>query len=375
MLRLLLWISLSAVGAASASGQTQQVLFPGQTGEELLASIRDGYRSTQFLSESASKDRLMDPVERTESGTPDTCDGSEGVIGVYTGLFVPFDCSPSADSNQDIFNNNNGLNVEHTWPKSRGSSRAPALVDLHHLLPTKVDVNSDRASLAFGEIPDNQTTGWYRGTESQATTPTDDIDAWSEIRSSSLFEPREDSKGNVARAMYYFWTMYGPNSQPGGGDGPADADWFAPQQRPLYLWSYQDPVDQVEYDRTFRAAQFQQDKPNPFVLDSTLIRRAFFPDLVTADDDGPEALAALVVAGANPFTAEARLTLTLPAPGAVRAQAFDALGRRVAVLYDGTAPAGPTALRLDGAGLASGVYLVRVQAPGLVLTRRLVRAR
>ena len=41
-------------------------------------------------------------------------------------------------------------------------------------------------------------------------------------------------------------------------------------------WHYEDMVDISEYDRTFVIAQYQDDKPNPFVLDSTLARRIWF---------------------------------------------------------------------------------------------------
>ena len=63
--------------------------------------------------------------------------------------------------------------------------------------------------------------------------------------------------------------------------------------------------------------------------------------------------------GGNPFTASVRLRLTLAAPGPVRAEAFDVLGRRVAVLLDGDA-AGDVVLELRGGALAPGVYMVRV---------------
>ena len=41
-------------------------------------------------------------------------------------------------------------------------------------------------------------------------------------------------------------------------------------------WHYEDIVDMSEYDRSFTIAEYQDDKPNPFVLDSTLARRIWF---------------------------------------------------------------------------------------------------
>ena len=92
------------------------------------------------------------------------------------------------------------------------------------------------------------------------------------------------------------------------------------------------------------------------MLDSTLARRAYYPNLVVAGEDAPGALAAhLDVVSANPFAASVRLRLVLPAAAAVRAEAFDALGCRVlAVLFDGEAAAGSVALTLRGRGPRAG---------------------
>ena len=353
-----------ALASGLATAQTQTVLFPDQTGTQLRASIRAAYRPATILSYSGAQDRLMDTVDRTTVG------GQSGVVGVYTGYFVPFDCNPSCDPNQDVFNNNAGLNVEHTFPQSQlnGSSSAVAESDMHHLFPTQVRVNSDRGNLPFAEIPDAQATGWYRGAPpyNQTTIPSSLIDEYSEIRSGVSFEPREDHQGAVARAMFYVETMYPEET----GDA-----WFTPQRRTLYDWHYADPISAADQARSARVAPFQSGKENPFVLDSTLARRAFFPELIVSETPAPTAEAAvLAVAGAHPFRDEARLLLTLPEAVAVRAEAFDALGRRVAVLFDGAAPAGVLPLTLDGARLAPGLYVVRVSAGTRVLTQRLVRA-
>ena len=52
---------------------------------------------------------------------------------------------------------------------------------------------------------------------------------------------------------------------------------------------------------------------------------------------------------------------------------FDALGRRVALLA-GTYGAGPHSVQLGSGAFAPGVYVVRLQAAGVVRTQRLIRA-
>jgi len=358
--------ALAVALGSTAAAQTQQTLFPGQTGAELRASIRASYKPASVLSYSGAQDRLMGNVDTT------TVDGQLGVVGVYSGFFVALDgqCSygpcNAGDSNQDTFNGGSGLNVEHTWPRSLLNGNAES--DMHHLFATRVDVNSARSNYRFAEIPDAQTSTWYRGSTRTSTTPTSDIDEYSELRAGTSFEPREDHKGNVARALFYMATMYNPSTN---GDFPFDAT----DQRTLYDWHYADPITEADQSRSHRVAAYQSGKDNPFVLDSTLIRRAFFPEIVpTATDATPSGLR-LALSGPNPFTDATRLTLRLAGPAHVRAEAFDALGRRVAVLYEGDRIGGDLSLLLPGAALAPGVYTVRVVTGDTVLTRRLVRAR
>ncbi len=183
------------------------------------------------------------------------------------------------------------------------------------------------------------------------------------------FEPREDHKGNAARAMFYMSAIW---------QGQVTASYFTTaQQEDLYDWHYQDPITQADQDRSARVAQFQSGKENPFVLDSTLVRRAFFPEIIIVDGEAaPTASAPLLrLAGAHPFREAGQLALTLPAATTVRADLFDALGRRVAVLHDGRAEAGTLTLNIDGVRLAPGIYHAMVRAGDAVLSTRVVRLR
>jgi predicted outer membrane repeat protein len=107
------------------------------------------------------------------------------------------------------------------------------------------------------------------------------------------------------------------------------------------------------------------------------------------DDDGAATLSDPVevevgVAGAfelseaypNPAREQARLTLAVAEAQEVEAAAYDARGRRVAVLFDGTLDASDTeTLRVEAESLASGVYFVRVEGETFRATRKLVLVR
>ncbi|MEM6783798.1 MAG: T9SS type A sorting domain-containing protein [Bacteroidota bacterium] len=85
--------------------------------------------------------------------------------------------------------------------------------------------------------------------------------------------------------------------------------------------------------------------------------------------------AAMLTAAPNPFSAQTTLSLTIPAAQRIEAIAYDVLGRRVAVLHEGTLAAGTHPLTFEAARLPAGVYVVRVLGDDLALTRRVTLAR
>ncbi len=83
-------------------------------------------------------------------------------------------------------------------------------------------------------------------------------------------------------------------------------------------------------------------------------------------------------AAPNPCSGVVRLAFTLPRTGPVRLGLFDLAGREVRALARGERAAGEHALAWDGrddrgAPVGPGVYFLRLDASGTVLTRRLVR--
>ena len=74
----------------------------------------------------------------------------------------------------------------------------------------------------------------------------------------------------------------------------------------------------------------------------------------------------------NPFRDATTLTFALPEPADVRLEVFDALGRQVATVAEGTHAAGTHEVQFVERGLAPGLYLVRLAAGSQTATRRLV---
>ncbi len=84
---------------------------------------------------------------------------------------------------------------------------------------------------------------------------------------------------------------------------------------------------------------------------------------------------ALHAAYPNPSSTATALGLDVPEAARVRLAVYDVLGREVAVLLDRRVEAGHYTVRFDGAGLARGVYLVRMQAGGVSAVRRVTLVR
>ena len=77
----------------------------------------------------------------------------------------------------------------------------------------------------------------------------------------------------------------------------------------------------------------------------------------------------------HPTAGGATLALSLAEAGPVRAEVYDALGRRVAILADGPLGAGRHDLQVETGALAPGTYAVRVATGGAVLARTFTGAR
>ena len=151
-----------------------------------------------------------------------------------------------------------GFNREHTWAKSHGfknDSSSNPYCDCHHLRVTGMTINSTRSNSDFYEFKEGES---YKVIDGCKYTP-------------SLFEPRDEVKGDVARIMFYMATMYGfdglynltltndtttkPNDHGNGKFGNLDT---------LVKWSIEDPVSQTEIYRNNVVYSYQKNR-NPYI--------------------------------------------------------------------------------------------------------------
>ncbi|HLE12290.1 MAG: hypothetical protein A2385_10215 [Bdellovibrionales bacterium RIFOXYB1_FULL_39_21] len=148
----------------------------------------------------------------------------------------------------------NVINCEHTWPQSKFNVRESKIAqvsDLHHLFPTDNQANSIRGNFPFAEV-----NGPGVKADCSASHLGAPINGGS--RSEHYFEPPNEHKGNVARALFYFSVRYNMNID-------QTQEYF------LKKWHEEDPVDADEVERNDEVMMAQGNR-NPFIDFPGLVR-------------------------------------------------------------------------------------------------------
>ncbi|MEC8141287.1 MAG: endonuclease [Bacteroidota bacterium] len=347
------WLSLSSL---QAQQRPQEYIAPNLTGENLLQYIFQEYSVSNPLGYNGARDQMYSSIDKVNGQ----------IIGVYTGYTI------TSNNRTDAFNK--GINTEHVWPQGLFDKNEPMRGDIHHIFPTRIEANSARSNYPFDEIPDNQTDKWFYLSNESNGIPSSNIDLYSELDNGRAFEPREDFKGNVARAIFYFWSVYQNRAVV-----KDDVSFFNGMKDVLYDWHKHDPVDEMEWNRSLGAEQVQGNK-NPFVHDSTLVDRVYFGGKVVTNEytiqqefsQGQKKIR-LLQNYPNPFNPSTTISFELTSPEYIRLSVYTMLGQPVAMLAEGRREAGWYRIAFNADQLPSGIYFYRLeQLSGEVLfTRRM----
>jgi predicted extracellular nuclease/endonuclease I len=173
------------------------------------------------------------------------------VTCVYTGMEVSHNYGDTSAPTD--------INCEHSYAQSwiedydSQNEELRAKADVHHLFPTDSGVNSSRGNLSFDAVNSveysySYATGYvsYRGDNDEFVT---------------VFEPTDQHKGDLARALLYMNVRYDlPLAPPVPNPGPINVNMLAT----LLEWHGQDPVDAAEITRNDEIHDYQGNR-NPFV--------------------------------------------------------------------------------------------------------------
>jgi len=255
---IILLIVLGVIHHTAYSQYDHIDVFPGLEGSALLNNVQGAYTPLNLLEWSDTRDTMFAVVWGV----------NDSLSCIYSGHTLYM--NPNEDPTQTVFLDgiSSGINTEHVYPQSKGADKGNARINMHNLFPSRVDINSTRGSVPYGEVNDSQTTNWFANNINQNTIPSSNIDAYSEF-GNGLFEPRESVKGDIARTVMYFYTIYRSRAD------AADPEFFELQREDICDWHFADPVDQKEWEGNFKIASYQDGLTNPFILDCSLATRMY----------------------------------------------------------------------------------------------------
>ena len=235
------WASLTASDTlCGATAPGYYALAEGKTGTALIQALSSILSTgTRVLGYNNARDSLYGNV--TDPDNNDTI--PELYVGDMRGVVRDRATALAA-----------GLNAEHSWPQSLGANEDPANSDLNILFPADSIANRNRSNYPFGNVNGDTlyATPLVRGDRSVLGHATG-------TSGTVVFEPRNDVKGDVARALLYFYVRYYYNRTPS-----FTLANFNVEEATLIQWAKQDPPDAYEQARNelvFRA----QGNRNPFI--------------------------------------------------------------------------------------------------------------
>lgn len=168
----------------------------------------------------------------------------------------PYQFSFGSDQCGNYSGEGDCYNREHLWPQSWTNNDGTHKTDLGHVFPTDGYVNNRRDNLAFGEV--NNPSWTSRNGSKLGKCSTSGFN-------NTVFEPIDEYKGDVARAlMYVSVRYYTEDSGWANSDMTTKSvikDWAMTM---LLRWHNDDPVDDKEIDRNNAVYRIQGNR-NPFV--------------------------------------------------------------------------------------------------------------
>lgn len=162
-------------------------------------------------------------------------------------------------------------NREHALPKSwwGGDTSEPMYTDLHHILPTDYEANTNRSADAYGVVTNAD---WTNSLGSKKG----DTNTYTGGNYRKVFEPADQYKGDIARIYFYMLTCYRDKNFTVGGQGyrmftysASVANFTNAACQLLLQWHRADPVSDKEKDRNDKIEILQGNR-NPFVDDPNL---------------------------------------------------------------------------------------------------------
>ncbi len=314
------------------------------TGQNLFNGLRSLISNNTNTSYDASKVVLFQTLDNTGGNV--TC--------VYTGQVYNVGYN---------YNGNSNPNTEHTYAQSWfvGSETSKQKSDLHHLFVTNSVVNSSRGNYPLTTVANHSTANVY-----YTSTPRQSYRG-SSASGYTVFEPADQFKGNIARALLYFNTRYAGNNLV-----QQNVDMLPV----LLLWHVADPPDAAEVTRNIGVYNYQNNR-NPYVDHPEFVGR-IWGGTDNADDlllTIPELKISSIYP--NPFSSSLAISVDSKSSTPVTATVYNLKGQKV--FYQSyTLTTGETKLEFDGKdtngkALNPGIYFIQLESPKQRLNTKVLK--
>lgn len=335
MMRLtLLFILLSLTCVLSAQPQGYYDNAQGKVGNDLKIALHNIIKNDDHV----SYKELLSAYQRTDKKPDGT------VWDIYSD--VPNGNPPYVYNFSDNCGNYQGegdcYNREHLWAQSWTNDDAYHKTDIHHVLPTDGYVNGRRGNYPFGEVGNAEWTSKNGGKLGSCSASG---------YNGKVFEPIDEYKGDVARAlMYVSVRYYGEDGSWKSTDMTNKSvikDWAIEM---LLRWHEEDPVDQKEIDRNDEAFLVQNNR-NPFVD-----YPEFAPMIWDPQWDGienPEEMTVYVTVWPNPASS----IINVKGDGVEDVFVYNSMGYLVMSIV---VPDSDSYTKIDASSLDSGIYFLNI---------------
>lgn len=237
----------------------------GKGGANLRAALHDIISSGHLQLDNTQEDAAMKDLDTDPANT-------NNVILLYRRISMA----------KSLYNDNQGWNKEHAWPESRGlGSSGPDQNDVHNLFAADKTVNALRGNLYFDESNPAEA-GYVSPAATNAPLTSRDTDSW---------EPPDEVKGDLARAVFYMDVRYdgleGDTLDLQVQDAPSTtAEGRMGVLTTLLAWHAADPPDGWESNRNEKIYRSYQHNRNPFVDHPEWVPALFDPRHLDSDADG-----------------------------------------------------------------------------------------
>ena len=333
----------------------------------LKAQPQGYYNGTEGLTGNALKTRLHNII-KTDDHTSysglwnayyqtDKKPGTNYVWDIYSDVpngTPPYNYTLGSDQCGNYNSEGDCYNREHLWAQGWTNNDGTEKTDLHHVYPTDGWVNNKRSDYAFGEVSNASWTS-LNGSKLGPNT----VSGYS----GTVFEPIDEYKGDIARALMYVSVRYYTEDSTWGTSDMTNKsvikDWAIAM---LLRWHEEDPVSQKEIDRNNAAYNIQRNR-NPFVDYPEFAEKIWDPTWSVDEND----CTVLVNIYPNPATS----TVNIKGENIEAVYMYNAVGQLVMTLN----VLGEEQSAIDVSGFTTGIYFMNVisQNGGSVLKKVVVQ--